>query len=272
MYEILSARGIPLLIGVIPFHYGRTIPKSHCEFLRTAVKDPLVEIALHGYRHKKAGSMTGEFAGLPAQEQREKIKTGKARVEEIAETPVTIFVPPWNAYDRNTVRSLEDEGFNILSAAGWGKAYDSALAFIPGTCRPNQTWTAVRQARKLVQHNPVIVTVLHMFDFSECGHEFAVLSFDEFETVCEHLEGAADLLPTTFQDMASSPTEFDNHRLDANRRFRRIRLRFGDGLSYLDRRGANQRCIQAILTAGLLSLAMVSALVWAIVRRGNLGF
>src|SRR5688572_7929842 len=80
-------------------------------------------IALHGYQHRYVNKNMGmaartkdsEFAGLPAAEQREKLRRGIEifRREGIRSN---VWIAPSNTFDRTTVALLPDFGINIISA------------------------------------------------------------------------------------------------------------------------------------------------------------
>lgn len=79
-------------------------------------------IAMHGYQHKYTQKNGGilkihtksEFAGLPYQEQFEKIKKGKEILESHG-IKTGIFIAPGHSFDKNTLRALKENNFNALS-------------------------------------------------------------------------------------------------------------------------------------------------------------
>lgn len=79
-------------------------------------------IAMHGYQHKYTQENGGilkihtksEFAGLPYQEQFEKIKKGK-EILKSHEIKTDIFIAPGHSFDKNTLKALEGNNFNIIS-------------------------------------------------------------------------------------------------------------------------------------------------------------
>ncbi len=107
--------------------------------LKNAIKEEILEVALHGYSHQTIRSKTNgkhtEFSGLDFDSQVAKIAKGKDYVEEILDIRIATFIPPWNVYDANTIRAIEKLGFKCFSAGVSVKAPESSiLKFAPATC------------------------------------------------------------------------------------------------------------------------------------------
>lgn len=122
MEDILDKYGVRPLVGIIP---ANADPKTMID-----PEDPLFwdkahrwkdkgwEIALHGYDHVcvSEGGMKGlnpmwkrsEFAGLPLEIQREKIKKGYAILESNGLLPKYFFAPS-HTFDENTLEALYQE-------------------------------------------------------------------------------------------------------------------------------------------------------------------
>lgn len=120
MEELLDLYGIRPLVGVIP----------HCE--DPAMKEYPVDehfwdrvkcwkkkdwtIAMHGYNHvyvTKCGGINpvnarSEFAGLPIEEQKDKIKKGVLIMREHGINPKVFFAPS-HTFDENTLVALREE-------------------------------------------------------------------------------------------------------------------------------------------------------------------
>ena len=180
--------------GVIPFICARDVhdtspqnviplgPKKG-KLLGKAVKEGVLDIAMHGYSHQTRISDADhrtEFRGLDYDSQFEKLSKGKKLLEEMTKAPISAFIPPWNQYDLNTLKALEKLGFSTLSAAMYGKAPDSSgLNFMPFTCRIPEVREAVSWARISSDRQPLIVVMFHRYDFSEPGHKGRA-TFEEF--------------------------------------------------------------------------------------------
>lgn len=127
MEQLLDKYGVKPLVGVIP----------HCE-------DPMMDnypidsnfwskinnwiskdwsIAMHGYNHVYSTECGGinpinkrsEFAGVPLEVQKEKIRKGISIMREHGINPKTFFAPS-HTFDRNTLLALKAESdINIIS-------------------------------------------------------------------------------------------------------------------------------------------------------------
>jgi peptidoglycan/xylan/chitin deacetylase (PgdA/CDA1 family) len=153
------------------------------DILKNGLKDGTLDIALHGYSHQTiSAEQYTEFSGLDYDSQVERLAKGKELLEGMIDAPVTTFVPPWNRYDLNTLRALEELGFSILSAAistGPGTE-DSKLNFLPATCGLAQLRDAVKAARSSSDTQPVIVVLFHEYDFQEINEKRGSITFQEF--------------------------------------------------------------------------------------------
>ncbi len=144
--------------------------------LKNAVKEEILEVALHGYSHqairKKADFDYTEFSGLDLNSQMEKIAIGQDYLEEMLDIRIATFVPPWNTYDLNTIRAVEKLGFNCFSANESIEAMKSSLLkFVPATCDLIELRQTVKSARRASDRQPVIVVLFHEYDFLENNKE-----------------------------------------------------------------------------------------------------
>lgn len=129
MEDILDKYGVKPLVGIIP---ANADPKTMIE-----LEDPTFwekahswerkgwQIALHGYDHVyiSDGGMKGlnpfwkrsEFAGLPLEQQQEKIRKGYAVLKEQGFEPKFFFAPS-HTFDEDTLEALRQEtGIRIIS-------------------------------------------------------------------------------------------------------------------------------------------------------------
>jgi hypothetical protein len=227
------------LWSVIPF----PLPTGKAELFGDAARAGVLEIALHGYAHKMNG--ISEFAGLSYEDQLQKIQKGKESLETglRLSIPVSVFVPPWNSYDDNTLRALEATHFHCLSASVLGGANSStALAFLPCTCPIAAIRDAVIAARAALDPNPVIVALFHASDFREISGERGVLTFDQFIDTLQWLARQQDVrvVPTSGVPDASSERYLANHRIQMGQRWlpRRLQAHMPYSLVFLSKEGA----------------------------------
>jgi predicted deacetylase len=124
--EIFDKNNIKPLIGVVPNNKDETlnICPEYDGFwdLIKELKNNGWGVAQHGYTHdyctKNSGILRAnnfsEFAGLPFSEQSEKIRKGKAILEEKG-IFTDIFMAPGHTFDKNTLRALESNEFKYIT-------------------------------------------------------------------------------------------------------------------------------------------------------------
>ena len=189
--SIFQKQQIPLTIGVIP-DVHRSISENTAEFkrltsdddvailLRNIIHNDNFEIAMHGLNHyPNAIAKDSEWIHLPLAEQRMKIKEGKA-ILSAALGPFNLmtFIPPWNSFDLNTLRALQENEFSYVSGdVGIVKnkpftCRDAAekkyfnLNMVPGTTSLLELKSVLNIARR-DSLGTIVVVILHPYDFQE---------------------------------------------------------------------------------------------------------
>lgn len=219
---------VPAITSIYPWvegddqHEIPLTPEKKAE-LREAVQSGVVDLALHGWRHL-ANEFTkhpdpSEFRGLSLQEQAQILQRGRDFLADAAGSAPVLFVPPWNSYDANTMRALEESGFKGISASRYSPWPDKSteLVFAPMTTELGGLRTAVKAAQECGEENPVIGVMMHPYDFKESEDKRAVISLAEFEEEILWLKGLPDvrIMPiSAFLDAASG---MDRKRFLANR-------------------------------------------------------
>ncbi len=117
LLDIFEKNGIPLTLGVIPFHKdGSPIVRLLNEKTTKHLESKLFNIALHGFKHVKSNEH-GEFYGVPADQQNEWVLLGTSHIQGLIKSEIDTFIPPWNALDNNTIKVLSDNQYKYYSAA-----------------------------------------------------------------------------------------------------------------------------------------------------------
>jgi peptidoglycan/xylan/chitin deacetylase (PgdA/CDA1 family) len=191
--ETFRKHGIPITFGVIPFKVAGDVhdpsPQDLLpldsvkgEILKTGYEEGILDISMHGYSHQSNSSeYLSEFANLDYKEQLKKLSAGKEYLQNVTGAPVTTFLPPWNTYDLNTLSALEESGFFTLSANKKGLVTKgSSLHYLPVSCGLTELKDAVKAARKSSDNQPLVVALLHDYDFLDFNDVLGVLSFQEF--------------------------------------------------------------------------------------------
>jgi len=175
--------------GVVP------LPPKKGEILKAGLKDGILDIALHGYSHQTINTIRmTEFSGLAYDSQVERLVKGKEFLENMIDAPVTTFVPPWNRYDLNTLRALEELGFLTISANTAGNVTKrSRLNFLPASCRLSDIRNAVQTARTSSDNQPVIVVLFHHYDFIEIDKKRGSITLMEFNELLNWLKSQRDI-------------------------------------------------------------------------------
>ena len=165
MEEILDCYGIKPMVGVIPHNED---PKQMIDSVEDTFFDESGTlyrwiskgwvIALHGYNHcyTSNGGMQGmnplwersEFAGLPLNQQKEKIRKGIAIMRMKGIEPQYFFAPS-HTFDENTLKALKEESnIRVISDTIATKPYKYRdFVFLPqlgGHCAEMKipgTWT-----------------------------------------------------------------------------------------------------------------------------------
>lgn len=243
-FAIFAQHEIPCLVAVIPcvcdgdihrVEATRLLPLSPSKalLLKDGLESGQLEIALHGYSHqtildRRHGGYT-EFRGLDMTCQRETLAQGRAFLEQVLDQQVACFVPPWNSYDENTVSTLDELGFHLISAGVEGKGLrpdmqNARLKHLPATCGLHQLKLAVEGARLLKDSDPIIVVLFHSFDFRENDRVHGRVSCAELSELLTWIKAQADVRPTTMMELATSNRDLSADRLRANMLSRYPRL------------------------------------------------
>lgn len=234
--DAFRQHGLPCTFAVIPCES----PGMHCfvdldpptrplgtdkaQILKKAMAEGTVEIAQHGWSHHTVRESRGprdlsEFATLAYETQRQRIASGKKLLESLLGSPITIFVPPFNTYDLNTLRALTEEGFRVVSADGRGPAHpDSALEFLPSTCELHEVRRAVALARCTPGTRPVIVVLFHPYSFHNARKEPDEAKHQQFAGLLAWVAAQADVQVRTVGQAVAAADDAGPGRLASYRR------------------------------------------------------
>ncbi len=227
LIDAFQKYNISCTFGVIPYVCARNtcdprtqdvIPLTPAkgEILINAIKAGILEVALHGYSHQTVCETNGytEFHGVNYDVQFEKIAKGKSFLEELLGIQVTIFIPPWNSYDLNTIRALEKLQFRCISADVNGDAEEtSSLKFLPRTCGLPELRYAVESARNVPEIQPIIVVLFHEYDFLEIDKEHGKLTYREFIELLDWLTAQDDIHIHSIDQTIEMAAGLGAHRL-----------------------------------------------------------
>ena len=229
LIEDFKARHISCTFGVIPFVVAGDyfdpnpqdtlpLPSAKADILKNAVAEGIPEVAQHGYSHQSVypiGSHTPSgLKGLAYDGQKEKIRQGRQYLETILATQIDTFIPPWNAYDLNTIDALEKEGFKTLSAGISGVVKESSsLKFLPQTCNILELKNTVELVRRIPETQPLIVALFHPHEFVEVNDEDGILSYPEFRKILDWLISQKDIRVMTINQATKIIEDLSPQRL-----------------------------------------------------------
>lgn len=204
--ETFRKHNIPISFGVIPFKVAGDVhdpsPQDLLpldtlkgEILKKGYKDGILDITMHGYAHQtNSTEYLSEFANLDYEEQVKILSAGREYLQNVTGAQVTTFLPPWNTYDMNTLTALEASGFSTLSANKKGLvAKGSNLNYLPVSCDLTELKDAVKAARKSSDNQPLIVALLHDYDFLDFNDVLGVLTFQQFYEVMDWVSAQRDV-------------------------------------------------------------------------------
>lgn len=239
LVELFRELGLKITVGVIPAvcaddtedprpQQTLTLTPAKVQLLREGLKNGTIELALHGYTHQTLGGPPfTEFRGLDATSQRNRISAGKHLLESQIGAEVSIFIPPWNSYDENTVRMVEDLGFRTLSAAFGAAPSWSYLKFAPVTCGLDAISEAVAQAKRTANGSRLVGVLLHDFEFAgygTCWHEYgrgrrnkSVTTFERFAGQLRALLAEPDLEISSIGQLVTAGEDLTARRVALNR-------------------------------------------------------
>ena len=204
---------IPLVLGVIPCNNNEDInlqPNySFLSKLKVSVQSGYVEVALHGLNHTKQAN--GEFGALTIEEQYRRMSKGKNILDSIFESKITTtFIPPWNAYDSNTLKVMQKLGFNSISSALCiGQSWtNSRISYYPETIEDFGTLLSVLEHNK--NRDGVVVVMFHRYTFKKI---FTLAQLDSLLTKINKLSCQKCV---TFNQLNKEKEVSDISRMHAN--------------------------------------------------------
>lgn len=214
--DALQRKSVSCTFGVVPYVHGlrNALTQTKADILKKALKAGTVEVALHGFYHiRDRNAVHGEFLGLEYNRQVEKIAKGKVFLQQMLNTKITTFIPPYNLYDINTIRALEKVQFKYISGnkLGVGKQ-SSSLIFLPVTCELDEVRDAVESARRIHDIKPIIVVMFHDYDFFEVNKKRGKLSYQEFVDLLSWLTSQRDIRVTSFRQAITARTDLSAER------------------------------------------------------------
>ncbi|MDA8016070.1 MAG: DUF2334 domain-containing protein [Thermoanaerobaculia bacterium] len=208
--DALRQRNLNCAVAIVPFacddHLdpsapaGEPLAEEKTALLRQAVEDGTAEPVLHGHSHRRLHPPSkthrpSEFAGLAVERQQQLLSEGKNFLEARLGSVVRFFAPPWNSYDKATLRALEKLDFStLLAGPRFGPVlHDSPLKLLPATCELKDLQAALDQVRRHGRPGTSMVAIFHPYDFVEVDDERGAFDLDGFCGVLDFLLTQGDV-------------------------------------------------------------------------------
>jgi peptidoglycan/xylan/chitin deacetylase (PgdA/CDA1 family) len=200
--NIFIENKIPLCLGVIPFDTANSLifnlNRQQLNDLKLKIQTGKIEIALHGYNHKNqlgipffAHKSFSEFADVNRGTQYEKLAKGKRTLDSLLQINTNIFVPPFNTYDKNTLKVLEDLHFDIISGSMSGPSLRNNIKYIPATCENFSELPGI--ISRFRNRNVTIVVYFHGYSFNEVSSQYsnttrALITFRQLDALLKRVK------------------------------------------------------------------------------------
>lgn len=210
--KLFLKENIPLVLGVIPCDENeKLLLKQNYLFLDTlkqAYRNKNIEIALHGLNHKNLGN--GEFYNISYQEQYRRMKLGKYYLDSIFNQRTVTFIPPWNAYDEQTLEVMEKLGLKIISSSLTKNqsCSNASINYFPQTLEhPSELFTLMKN---LSNKKGIVIVMFHHYDFNK---EFNLTDLDN---ILIQLKNYPFVHFSTFDGLLQQNEKSDAKRIQAN--------------------------------------------------------
>lgn len=244
------------------------------DWLRDRVREGTVDLGLHGWNHR-TGKLSpppvpSEYRGLAFEVQLANVQRGMEHLETVTGRRPTIFIPPWNSYDENTVRVLTTCEFACLSAARTGPSSNSSsLQYLPVVCELHEVHAAVVAARARGDHLAIIGVLMHPYDFRESDDPRARLDLAGFEALLAQLGSMSDVQLTSIPALLLSTPKLDAERHRANGpavldSIAPAKVRRLGSLYWYASTGVARRTARLRVTATLVYYLAIAGLSWAL--------
>jgi len=210
--RLFKKHHVPLVLGVIPCDSKEKmiLQKDYALLttLKIVVQNQTIEIAQHGLNHIKLAN--GEFGNVSFEEQMRRMQKGKTILDSIFNTKVTTFIPPWNAYDKNTLNVMQQLNFKGLSSALCiGQSFSNqSINYFPESTKDFNSLLSVLNHNK--SRIGVVVVMFHHYSF---GKNFSLNQLDSLLTKINKLSYVKCV---TFSELYNSREVSDKMRMDAN--------------------------------------------------------
>lgn len=185
VFELFLSLGIPLVVGLTANMSAAPRDAANTKFFRIEDDAKRVELlkrgldagwqlAVHGYTHQRTAHLDGtEFSGLSIDAQERKIREACSVIDRLyPNARPTVFIPPWNNFDRQTLRCVQKVGFKTVCAGNllpW--SWPSTVNFVPSifSAADLVQWLkryGLAELARMVGDAPVVIT-FHPYEIND---------------------------------------------------------------------------------------------------------
>ena len=106
--NIFKERNIPITIGIIGNEIGEDT--QIISYINQSIPSNLLEIANHGWKHE-------DFTEYDKETQSQLIKNTNEQLQNIFGVTPTVFIPPYNEYNNDTISAMNENGITHFSSS-----------------------------------------------------------------------------------------------------------------------------------------------------------
>ncbi|MEZ0148379.1 MAG: DUF2334 domain-containing protein [Candidatus Reddybacter sp.] len=211
--EICVRYGVKINFAVIPFKNIKdkrtplnTLAAKH---LIDAESKGHIEISQHGNAHTNfalENERPSEFIGRSIEEQTYLLNNGKEVLDSVFGKKNRGLVPPWNSFDKNTIQAAINNGFTFISG-GWDhpdNQKNSAIKLLPRTSQIANTINDIKRNSIYSFASPIIVPVIHHYDFIENNSQNGKFDLDDFETMIKDITTLSNVRTTSLNSITKT--------------------------------------------------------------------
>lgn len=204
LYAVIPALGGDKLSSEMPI----------VDSLKSWHKKGWIDISMHGYTHDKA------FTNFSYNEQYNRILAGKKILEDVIDIPVSIFCPPWNAANKNTLLALYKN--NITSFSGYlGEKPIEGLNYLNCNCNlingPLELMADKINIAKQSSNDVLIVALYHT------SYDFREINLNQLDTLLFNTTKNEKVIIKSFSELLNENNNFLNLVNDAGYRLKLLK-------------------------------------------------
>lgn len=206
--DYFMEKEIPLTIGIIGNQFGND--QYTIDFLKNHMQNhgEDLEIANHGWNHE-------DFRKFSLDEQNSLIKNTNKKISDKLNTIPSVFIPPYNYFDDNTIAALKQNGISHLSSissldepaisADTSDFYHLPTTSTTAEYNQNMMWTqwtgkkTIEFIEKSVLEYGYAVVMMHPRDFGQFakpGNAVSATQMQELDYIIAKIqESGYDILP-----------------------------------------------------------------------------